>query len=182
MGNLPARGALMQTDEHPEWRQFLILAATRRADELNRLHDLPDTPVQTGNAAVEPKMAGLPTDRSEADPEDETGTITSQPGVTIPIEIGETSSTELPMTPADEKPPVIRAPERLKQPSESARKSVRHARRVKPPNKPVAVAQFNLFEAIFGAQNQQAAASQQAGLSTAGRPISKSATGRADQR
>ncbi len=29
------RGALIAPDNHPEWRQFLMQAAIRRADELN---------------------------------------------------------------------------------------------------------------------------------------------------
>src|SRR3972149_4926218 len=45
---MPARGALMRMNEHPEGRQFLILAAVRRSDELSRLRELPDTPGRDG--------------------------------------------------------------------------------------------------------------------------------------
>src|SRR6185369_17011001 len=78
----PARGALVDAGHHPETRQFLIRAAIKRADELNRLRELPDTPTRTApaepaviepapaaTAADEPKIAGLPADRIEADPE-----------------------------------------------------------------------------------------------------------------
>ncbi|MGH9806318.1 MAG: hypothetical protein ACRD9W_03505, partial [Terriglobia bacterium] len=120
----PVRGAMIERNEHPEWRQFLILAAIQRADELNRLRDLPDTPTITAAAPaatptepakpiepaataepakpVEPaataepakvaepaksKLAGLPTERSDTDPEDgdTTGSIADQPAATIPI-------------------------------------------------------------------------------------------------
>jgi hypothetical protein len=133
--NLPARGALMQLREHPEWRQFLILAATRRADELNRLRDLPDTAVRTASPKNTRKVAGLPAERADAEPDDETGSISGMPGVTIPIEIGETSSTELPVTAPEEKPPVIRTPKRVKAPAESRKnKGVIRARRAKSPS------------------------------------------------
>ena len=78
----PARGALVDVGHHPETRQFLIMAALKRADELNRLRELPDTPTRTAPAepaatasapaepvAEEPKVAGLPADRTESDPE-----------------------------------------------------------------------------------------------------------------
>ena len=48
----PARGALVDRDRHPEVRQFLILAALKRADELNRLRDLPDTPARSDDATT----------------------------------------------------------------------------------------------------------------------------------
>jgi hypothetical protein len=46
----PARGALVDVGHHPETRQFLIMAALKRADELSRLRDLPDTPTRTAPA------------------------------------------------------------------------------------------------------------------------------------
>lgn len=171
---LPARGALMQANEHPEWRQFLILAAVLRADELNRLRELPDTPVRGESAPDARQVAGLPTARSDADPDDATETITEMPGLTIPVEIGETSSTELPVAAPEEKPPVIRTPERRKSPSESRRKSMHRARHAKTPAKPEPAAQVNPLEALFGGQRTQ----QQPGR--AAQP-SQPTTARADQ-
>jgi len=158
---LPPRGALMQTSEHPEWRQFLILAAVRRADELNRMRELPDTPVRTESVQDAPKVAGLPAGRIDADPDDETGTITEMPRVTIPVEIGETSSTELPVAAPEEKPPIIKTPERRTVPSESRRKGMHRARHAKTPAKPEPAAQIILLEAfsLFGGQWTQQPAS-----------------------
>src|SRR5438876_12310099 len=71
---VPARGALVDRDRHPEVRQFLIYAALKRADELSRLRDLPDTPARSDDTQV----AGLPSERSDTDP-DETGSINETP-------------------------------------------------------------------------------------------------------
>jgi hypothetical protein len=148
---MATRGALMQAGEHPEWRQLLIYAAIRRADELSRLRELPGNPARPDQAQNAPKVAGLPTDRSDADPDDQTGTITEVPGVTIPVEIGETSSTELPVTQSEEKPPMIRKPERGKPPNESRKKGVHRALRAK--TEPAA--RFNLLETLFSGQRNQ---------------------------
>jgi hypothetical protein len=191
----PASGALQAQSNHPEWRQFLILAALRRAGELGRLRDLPDTPMQlpeipavaTDYVPVElpaptlaetPKdaarTAGLPAARADADPEEETGSINATPGATIPIEIGEPSSTELPVNPVEDKPPVIgipltetpepidqapRAmatdtPEPVKPPVERRARSVQHHRapaRAQAPTSPYAniPPPFNLLQALF---------------------------------
>lgn len=171
---LSARGPLIQKDEHPEWRQMLILAALRRANEVNRLRELPDTTfvieipqdtdkdtdkdadkqnLDTGKDAgkVAGKIAGLPIERNDADPEDVTGSINEMPGATIPIDIGETSSTELPMNTREESPPVIKTPERAKPPRESRRKNWHHARRtaVVAAAKSTVPPPFNLLELIF---------------------------------
>lgn len=129
-GDVPARGALIDRRAHPEWRQFLILAALRRAGELDRLRALPESPnallnVAPGEVPAEDgapqaaantgaktgvKFAGLPVAREEAGPDDDTGSINVAPSATIPIDIGETSSFELPVAPAEEKPPVAKSP------------------------------------------------------------------------
>ncbi len=80
--------------------------------------------------------------------------------MTLPIEIGETSSTELPVTASEEKPPVIRVPERVRTPKGSRSKATLRTRHVRSPAKPDPAVQFNLFEAIFGgSQTKQPAAS-----------------------
>jgi hypothetical protein len=151
---MPMRGAMIARAEHPEWQQFLMLAAIRRADELHRLRELPDTPTHTDAAPAAPKLAGLPTERSDTDPEadDEIGSIVQPPAATIPVDIGETSSTELPLAAPEQLPPVIRTPQRVKSRNESRITGVHHARRAKPPAKPEPPALFNLFEALFGGQ------------------------------
>jgi hypothetical protein len=39
-----ARGPLLDRETHLEWRQLLIRAAFKRAGELERLREIPDTP------------------------------------------------------------------------------------------------------------------------------------------
>ena len=91
---VPSRGALLDRERQAEVRQFLIHAALKRADELNRLRELPDSPARSDNG--QPTVASLPGDRSEADPEEPTS-INEAPVVSIPVEIGEPSSAELPI-------------------------------------------------------------------------------------
>ena len=143
---MPVRGALMRVNDHPEWRQFLILAAVRRADELGRLRELPDTPVQNAG-----KVAGLPSGRSDSDPEDATGSIKEMPRLSVPLDIGETSSTELTVITPEVKPPLLKTPER-KAPSESRRKTPQRARQAKTQAQTQPAAQPNLLETIFGGQ------------------------------
>lgn len=128
----PAGGALIDRGDHPEWRQFLILAALRRADEINRLRDLPDsptrlpeipditpeylpvelplTPPESSPDSAAPKFAGLPKAHKEIDDGDETGSINAPPDATMTIEIGEPSSTELPVGHTEERPPIKYTP------------------------------------------------------------------------
>jgi hypothetical protein len=149
---VPTRSAFLDRDRRPEARQFLIHAALKRADELSRLRDLPDTPVRSDTE--EPKVAALPSDRSESDP-DEPASINETPGVSIPVEVGEPSSSELPVTEANA--PATKSPEPAKREVRRRVHRVRYARPA-PPLRP-----FNFFEALFGGpQYQQAYANQQA--------------------
>ena len=64
------RVALIELGEHPEWRQFLTLSAVQRANELNRLRELPDIQGANDVATGTPKVAPQPANRSDSDPED----------------------------------------------------------------------------------------------------------------
>ena len=139
-GVVPMRGAMIEQSAHPEWRQFLLLAAIRRTDELNRLRELPDTAVRIDDAPAAtaapagPKLAVLPTERNDTNPDadDTTGSIIQPPAATIPIDIGEPSAFELPVATPEEKPPVIMTPLRLKSDNEN-RASGPHRAKAAPP-------------------------------------------------
>jgi len=102
---VPSRGALLDRERQAEVRQFLIHAALKRADELNRLRELPDSPARSDNG--QPTVASLPGDRSEADPE-EPASINEAPVVSIPVEIGGPSSAELPVAAREESAPATK--------------------------------------------------------------------------
>jgi len=163
----PARGALVDVGYHPETRQFLIRAAIKRADELNRLRELPDTPTRTAApapaaiepapaepAAKEPKVAVLP---AESDPEPEEPAATETPNISIPVEKGEVSAPELPTTrpeanSADGKPEQAKSEARPQQ-RDIRRRVARRPRRAtaaSAPQRPV-----NLFEALFNGQQNR---------------------------
>lgn len=141
----PSGGALIATTDHPERRQFLIQAALRRADELSRLRELPVTLART---AVDVKLAGLPANRLDSDPDNATATVSKMPGVTLPVDIGESSTFELPIAVPEERPPVIQAPQHKGQ-SDSRRKTPHRARHVRAKTPPPA--QPDALATLFGA-------------------------------
>jgi hypothetical protein len=145
---MSARGPLQQLDEHPEWRQFLMQAALRRAEELNHLRELVDEPVSDKSQDKNVNVAVLPAERSDTEPEDVTGSVNAAPAAILPMEIGETSSMELPSSTREEKPAAVKTPERVKSKVDVKKKTARRFRRAKPPAKPPEPANF--FEAIFG--------------------------------
>ncbi len=149
----PARGALVDRDRHPEVRQFLILAALRRASELSRLRDLPDTPVHAEDPPEAAKVADLPGERSDAEPE-ESGPALETPGVSIPIETGEPSSAEVPVTTLEEAPPAIKKPEPVKTLRENRHRAAHRARHKVAANSGL-TRQPTLFDFLFGGQQYQ---------------------------
>jgi hypothetical protein len=160
-GAVPMRGAMIEQSAHPEWRQFLLLAAIRRTDELNQLRELPDTAIHAAPARIdeapaapaEPKLAVLPTVRNDTDPDadDTTGSIMQPPAATIPIDIGETSAFELPVATPEEKPPVIRTPLRIKSDNEN-RVSGPRSRRAKAAIRLEPPGPLDPYRTIFGDQ------------------------------
>src|SRR5262245_38770230 len=155
---VPTRSAFLERDRRPEARQFLIHAALKRADELSRLRDLPDTPMRSDTE--EPKVAALPSDRSESDP-DESASINETPGVSIPVEVGEPSSSTLPVAAPEANAPAAKNAEQARPPQREVRRRVHRVRYVRPP--PPQPRPFNFFEALFGGpQYQQQAYGSQA--------------------
>lgn len=113
-----------------------------------------DTPARSDNK--QSKVAGLPNDRSDTDLE-ETGSINETPSVSIPIEIGEPSSFELPVTPQEESAPAVRKPEPATPEPEIRRRGVHRARHKVTANAPLPN-QLTPFEILSGGQQYQQSA------------------------
>jgi hypothetical protein len=149
---VPSRSALLDRERQAEARQFLIHAALKRADELNRLRELPDTPARSDNE--QSTVASLPGDRSEADPE-EPASIKEAPVVSIPVEISEPSAAELPIAAREESAPATKNTEPAAKSQRDRR--IHRVRRVRAPANPTPPRPFNFLEALFGGpQHQQA--------------------------
>jgi hypothetical protein len=148
----PPRSALLDRERQAEVRQFLIHAALKRADELNRLRDLPDTPAPPRKQS---KVASLPGDRSDTDPDDP-ASINESPKLNIPADTGEPFPTELPavVPPAaaapEESAPATKNPERAKSHRPPQREVRRRPHRLRPTR--LATRPLNVFEALFGPQ------------------------------
>lgn len=164
---LTARDPQLEQNEDPQWRQVAIQAALRRANELMRLRELPDTPMRSEppappvsepeppmpeTAVDAPRVAGLPIERLDADPDPDsiTGSIEEAPGATIPIEIGATSSSELPVVLPEERPAIIRIPEP---------RPAHESRHIRPHRRPKATRaqsqptpQIGFLDELFGGQ------------------------------
>ncbi len=94
-----ARGPLIDRDDHPEWRQFIFHAALRRADEINRLHALSDSP---SHSAPSPPELDMP---SKATPERPKSVAVSEPAPEPPkpVALGKSA----PETPAEMAPAAV---------------------------------------------------------------------------
>lgn len=134
------RSGIIELGERPEWRQYIIQSAIqRRADELSKLRELPDTPIRTDAAPTGSKIAGLPqtvpldtanslaiefpvSAAPEANPQAALADskIAGLPE-TVPLDIANLLSIEFPVSAAPEVKPKSRNQARVK--------NVRHSRR-----------------------------------------------------
>ncbi len=117
-----------------------MLAAIRRAHEIGRLRDLPDRPTRTETAPSPGTIAELPDKSRDSDAQDNTASIPAELGSVLPLDIGETSSFELPISQTPEQPPIIRLQRQPPRESEMTKPEIqrlraRYARHVKPPLK-----------------------------------------------
>ncbi|MGN6463398.1 MAG: hypothetical protein ACTHLY_19645 [Pseudolabrys sp.] len=96
------RGPLISADDHPEWRPFLVQAASRRANELAKLRDLPERDAPNGPYL---RWVSLPATPQDHAPAEAVETLNDIPSATLPMDIGEASSTELPVGPVEETAP-----------------------------------------------------------------------------
>lgn len=151
----PARGPLIETAQHPEWKQFLVQAAYRRADELDKLRALPNTPTVMPDPPDEPpvptvaiQIAALPPPQIEAAPEEVTGSIDEPAPGDMDVGVGEASAVELPVGQDLRLPP--QRPEMQKPPNETRHKPPAH-RVVKRAAKPApAKPEPDFFTRLFG--------------------------------
>ena len=148
-----ARGPLIDEADHPERKQFLVLAAVRRASELERLREPADSALREGDApaAAEPRIVTLPAERDDAEQEEATNSIDQTKDGTIPVEIGAASSVELPIRPRENPAPMTGKPQTAAPSAASAQKPARKTSRAKPaPADKPTDAGFNPFTALFG--------------------------------
>jgi len=159
----PARGPLIETAQHPEWKQFLVQAAYRRADQLEQLRELPSAPTvmptppnEEPAPAVPVKVVDLPPPDTDVAPEDVTGSIDEATAGEMTIDIGEASATELPVEKLELPMPVQR-PETLKR-NETQRKAInrRTAKRKPAPVKP----EPDFLTKLFGGDSTSTATTQ----------------------
>jgi hypothetical protein len=104
------------------------------------------------------KIAALPVEGSTSEPasDDVTGSVADSSGATIPVDIGEASSTELPIVLPRERPAILRIHRR----GEERRRVVprRHVRakaisKPKLPSNEQPASQVNLFDQLFNSRN-----------------------------
>jgi hypothetical protein len=141
VGNVAqVRRSFIEWGERPEWQQFVILGAIqRRAVELTRLRELPDTPARTDHS-----------DSGLKDNHDEAALNVQAPAPADPIDSGEL---ELPVAALPEKPPAIEPPQRVKSHNQNRVKGVRPRFRVLARRQ--LVRQQNFSEQPFGNQTGQ---------------------------
>jgi hypothetical protein len=171
---MPAHGPLIDAATHPEWRQFYVQAAYRRAEELDRLRELPSAPavlsVEPPSSEAPPPAAaaGIPVvnlpaaaDQPAPAPSDPaagdvTGSIDAPSSGTMQVDIGEASSTELPLreqqtSPPAQPPAIEPSHESRHKPSKAAHAKVGTRVNAKQAAKPALPETApDLFTALFG--------------------------------
>jgi hypothetical protein len=124
------RSTFIELGERPEWRQFVILSAIqRRADELSRLRELPDTPVRTDDISTAPEIAALVAHGNDPEEDDETEVNMQAPAAIVPADTGESLAIEFPVAAANETPSATKTLQQVKSHNHNRVKGVQHVRR-----------------------------------------------------
>src|SRR5262249_13282418 len=93
------RFAVIELGEHPEWRQFLVLSADQRANELNRLREILDIKGANDVASDAPIPAAQPANRNNSDLDESNALILQSRAA----DIGAPTPVQLPIATPDEK-------------------------------------------------------------------------------
>ena len=95
----PTRFAVIDLGEHPEWRQFLVLSADQRANELNRLREMMDIKEANNVASDTPILAAQPANRNNSDLDESNALILQSRAA----DIGAPTPVQVPIATPDEK-------------------------------------------------------------------------------
>jgi hypothetical protein len=154
------RGVLADRDRQSEARQYLIHAALKRADETNRLRDLPDTPRRAEGRRPAQRPDRRRSGRNRGDPRDAGRHHPDRDRRTL---FGRIAPQALPQSSPQEELSSVKKAEQAKPRPDTRRRVYRARPHTRVAAKPPQSRQYNFFEMFFwGPPGQQSTYSTQA--------------------